>query len=154
MIFIMFFEEIKFRKKKNKTKKNPNFARDMKFRFSLKYFLLSLLIFSIEVTIATILKDWYFVRAFVGDILVVVLVYALVSSFFDYRNKNKLLFFVFVFAVFVEILQYFKLAEKLGFPKGSPAYIIIGNYFSWEDISCYAIGCLSVFFINKIFRID
>ncbi|RKW60200.1 MAG: DUF2809 domain-containing protein, partial [Riemerella sp.] len=27
--------------------------------------------------------------------------------------------------------------------------IIIGNYFSWEDILCYAIGCLSVFFINK-----
>ena len=113
-----------------------------------------MLIFSVEVVIATILKDWYFVRAFVGDILVVVLVYTLINSFFEYRNKNKLLFFVFIFAVFVEMLQYFKLAEKLGFPKGSPAYIIIGNYFSWEDISCYAIGCLSVFFINKIFRID
>ena len=145
---------MKFKKKKNKTKKNPNFVRDMKFRFSLKYFLLSLLIFSLEVTIATILKDWYFVRAFVGDILVVVLVYTLINSFFDYRNKNKLLFFVFIFAVFVEMLQYFKISEKLGFPKGSPAYIIIGNYFSWEDIFCYAIGCLSVFFINKIFRID
>ena len=151
MIFIMFLKKMKF---KNKTKKNPNFARYMEFRFSLKYFLLSLLIFIIEVVIATILKDWYFVRAFVGDILVVVLVYTLINSFFDYRNKNKLLFFVFIFAVFVEMLQYFKLAEKLGFPKGSPAYIIIGNYFSWEDILCYAIGCLSVFFINKIFRID
>ena len=151
MIFIMFLKKMKF---KNKTKKNPNFARYMEFRFSLKYFLLSLLIFIIEVVIATILKDWYFVRAFVGDILVVVLVYTLINSFFDYRNKNKLLFFVFVFAVFVEMLQYFKLAEKLGFPKGSLAYIIIGNYFSWEDILCYAIGCLSVFFINKIFRID
>ena len=151
MIFIMFLKKMKF---KNKTKKNPNFARYMEFRFSLKYFLLSLLIFIIEVVIATILKDWYFVRAFVGDILVVVLVYTLINSFFDYRNKNKLLFFVFVFAVFVEMLQYFKLAEKLGFPKGSPAYIIIGNYFSWEDILCYVVGCLSVFFINKIFRID
>ena len=151
MIFIMFLKKMKF---KNKTKKNPNFALYMEFRFSLKYFLLSLLIFIIEVVIATILKDWYFVRAFVGDILVVVLVYMLINSFFDCRNKNKLLFFVFVFAVFVEMLQYFKLAEKLGFQKGSPAYIIIGNYFSWEDILCYAIGCLSVFFINKIFRID
>ena len=151
MIFIMFLKKMKF---KNKTKKNPNFARYMEFRFSLKYFLLSLLIFIIEVVIATILKDWYFVRAFVGDILVVVLVYTLINSFFEYRNKNKLLFFVFVFAVFVEMLQYFKLAEKLGFQKGSPAYIIIGNYFSWEDILCYAIGCLSVFFVNKIFRID
>ena len=146
MIFIMFLKKMKF---KNKTKKNPNFARYMEFRFSLKYFLLSLLIFIIEVVIATILKDWYFVRAFVGDILVVVLVYMLINSFFDCRNKNKLLFFVFIFAVFVEMLQYFKLAEKLGFQKGSPAYIIIGNYFSWEDILCYAIGCLSVFFINK-----
>lgn len=151
MIFIMFLKKMKF---KNKTKKNPNFALYMEFRFSLKYFLLSLLIFIIEVVIATILKDWYFVRAFVGDILVVVLVYTLINSFFDCRNKNKLLLYVFVFAVFVEMLQYFKLAEKLGFPKGSPAYIIIGNYFSWEDILCYAIGCLSVFFINKIFRID
>ena len=151
MIFLMFLKKMKFMEK---TKKNPNFVRDMKFRFSLKYFLLSLLIFSVEVIIATILKDWYFVRAFVGDILVVVLVYTLINSFFDCRNKNKLLLYVFVFAVFVEMLQYFKLAEKLGFPKGSSAYIIIGNYFSWEDILCYAIGCLSVFFINKIFRID
>ena len=66
MIFIMIFEKMKFKKKKNKIKKNPNFARDMKFRFSLKYFLLSLLIFSVEVVIANHSERQVFPEGFCG----------------------------------------------------------------------------------------
>lgn len=125
----------------------------MVFRFSFKYFLLSVILFLVEVVIATLLRDIYFVRAFLGDVLVVILVYTFMMAFFEPKNKALLLFCVFLFAVLVEVSQYFKLAEKLGFAEGSVAYIVLGNYFSWRDILCYAVGCLLVFlFINKKWR--
>lgn len=116
----------------------------MKLQFNLPYFLFSFFIFIIEVSIATVFKDWYFVRAFLGDILVVILLYTLVCSFFKVRNTTILVLSIFAFSVVVEVLQYFKIAEHLGFKEGSIGYIVIGNYFSWEDIVCYAIGCLVV----------
>lgn len=116
----------------------------MKLQFNLSYFLLSVFIFIVEVSIATIFKDWYFIRAFLGNILVVILLYTLVYSLFKVRKTTILVLSIFAFSVVVEVLQYFKIAEHLGFKEGSIGYIVIGNYFSWEDIVCYAIGCLVV----------
>lgn len=116
----------------------------MKLQFNLSYFLLSVFIFIVEVSIATIFKDWYFVCAFLGDILVVILLYTLACSFFKVRKITILVLSIFAFSVVVEVLQYFKIAEHWGFKEGSIGYIVIGNYFSWEDIVCYAIGCLVV----------
>lgn len=114
----------------------------MKLTFNKVYFLKSVFLFVIEVLIATILRKIYFLRAYVGDILVVMLIYTLILTFFKVKNKNKLLIGVFLFAVIVEILQFFKVADLLGFSKGSVGYIVMGNYFSWEDIICYGVGCV------------
>lgn len=114
----------------------------MKLTFNKVYFLKSVFLFVIEVLIATILQKIYFLRAYVGDILVVMLIYTLILAFFKVKNKNKLLIGVFLFAVIVEILQFFKVADLLGFSKGSVGYIVMGNYFSWEDIICYGVGCV------------
>lgn len=114
----------------------------MKLTFNKVYFLKSVFLFVIEVLIATILQKIYFLRAYVGDILVVMLIYTLILAFFKFKNKNKLLIGVFLFAVIVEILQFFKVADLLGFSKGSVGYIVMGNYFSWEDIICYGVGCV------------
>ena len=122
----------------------------MIFKFSLKYLFLSLVIFCVEVIIATLLKDVYFIRAFVGDVLVVVLLYTFFRTFIEPKSEGALLIFIFGFAVLIETLQYFKLAESLGFEKNSFAYIVLGNYFSWGDILCYAVGCFLVYlFVNK-----
>lgn len=121
----------------------------MKFQFNKEYFLKAILIFVIEVLIATVFRKIYFLRAFVGDILVVMLVYTSILAFFKVKNKNKLLLGVFLFAVLVEILQYFKVAEILGFSKDSLGYVLMGNYFSWEDIVCYAVGCLLLKLLDK-----
>lgn len=121
----------------------------MKFRFSFTYFLLAGLIFVIEILIATLLKNIYFIRAFIGDVLVVILLYFAILSIFKIKNRSILLLCIFIFSVIIEVAQYFKIAEVLGFPKGSIAHIVIGNYFSWGDIVCYAIGCILMYWIEK-----
>lgn len=126
-------------------KKNIN----MKFQFSLKYLLISIFIFLIEVLIATKLKDIFLVRAYLGDVIVVILIYTLVKSFFRVNNE-KLILGVLIFSCFIEFAQYFNIAEKLGFRPGSLMYIVIGNSFSWIDILCYAVGCLLLFLFVKM----
>ncbi|KMQ66554.1 hypothetical protein ACM46_03225 [Chryseobacterium angstadtii] len=121
----------------------------MKLKFNLKYFLLTIFIFLIEVLIATKLEDIFFVRAYLGDVIVVMLLYTFVRSFVT-MNNEKLILGIFAFSCLVELAQYFNIAEKLGFRPGSLMYIVIGNSFSWIDILCYAAGCLLLFFWVKL----
>ncbi|WP_267403464.1 MULTISPECIES: DUF2809 domain-containing protein [unclassified Chryseobacterium] len=122
----------------------------MKFKCSLKYFVSTILIFLIEVLIATKLKDIFFVRAYLGDVIVVMLIYTFIKSFFEIKNNQKLILGVFIFSCLVEFAQYFNIAEKLGFQPGSLMYIVIGNSFSWIDILCYTAGCLLLSVFVKI----
>lgn len=121
----------------------------MKFKFNLKYLLLTIFIFFIEVLIATVLKNQFFIRAYLGDVIVVMLLYTLVKSFFII-DSTKLILGIFAFSCVVEFAQYFKLADKLGFPEGSLMYIVVGNSFSWIDILCYGVGCLILYLIVKV----
>ncbi|REC43479.1 ribosomal maturation YjgA family protein [Chryseobacterium pennipullorum] len=116
----------------------------MKLKFSLPYLFLTVFIFLAEVLIATILKDIFFVRAYLGDVIVVMLLYTFVKSFIKV-NDYKLIFGILIFSCIVEFAQYFNIAEKLGFRPGSIMYIVIGNSFSWIDILCYAVGCLLLY---------
>ncbi|PKF75228.1 DUF2809 domain-containing protein [Chryseobacterium sp. PMSZPI] len=117
----------------------------MELKFNLKYFLLTLFIFLVEVLIATIWKDIFFIRAYLGDVIVVILIYTFVKSFIKVRNDQKLILGVLIFSFAVEFAQYFNIAEKLGFRQGSLMYVVIGNSFSWIDILCYTIGCLLLY---------
>ncbi|WP_300349625.1 DUF2809 domain-containing protein [Chryseobacterium sp.] len=121
----------------------------MKFKFNLKYLLLTILLFLIEVLIATVLKDQFFIRAYLGDVIVVMLLYTFVKSFLII-NDVKLILGIFVFSCLIEFAQFFNIAEKLGFQPGSLMYIVIGNSFSWIDIVCYAAGCLLLYLFVKI----
>ncbi|REC80474.1 DUF2809 domain-containing protein [Chryseobacterium elymi] len=116
----------------------------MKFKFSPTYLLLTIFIFLTEVLIATKLADIFFVRAYLGDVIVVMLLYTFVKTFVKI-NDEKLILGILIFSCIVEFAQYFMVAEKLGFRPGSLMYIVIGNSFSWIDILCYAAGCLLLF---------
>lgn len=114
----------------------------MTLTFNKKYFIWALALFGVEFLIATLFKNIGFIRGYLGDVLVVILLYYIVLSFVKVKHKGKLIWGIFAFAVVVEVLQYFGVASYLGFAKGSIGYIILGNNFSWADIICYAIGCL------------
>lgn len=119
-------------------------------KFNLKYLLLSTVIFLVEVSIATIFKDIVFVRSYLGDVLVVMLIYTLILSFFEIENRTKLIIGIFIFSVFVEVLQYFKIADILGLKPGSIAAIVVGNSFSSIDILFYAAGSVILYLIKKL----
>ncbi|WP_076444520.1 DUF2809 domain-containing protein [Chryseobacterium sp. RU37D] len=119
-------------------------------KFSLQYFLITTFLFLIEILIATWLKDIFFVRAYLGDVIVVILIYTFIKSFFTVKNTHNLIFGILVFSCLVEFAQYFKIADKVGFQPGSLMYIVVGNSFSWIDILCYAVGCLLLFLLMKL----
>lgn len=110
------------------------------FRFHYQYFLATVFIFLLEVLIATAFKGIFFIRAYLGDVIVVMLIYTFIRSFFSIQNDVKLIFGILIFSFLVEFAQYFNIAEKLGFRPGSIMYIIVGNSFSWIDMLCYAVG--------------
>lgn len=122
----------------------------MKFKFNLTYFAITILIFLIEVLIATVLKNQFFIRAYLGDVIVVMLLYTFVKSFLLIEDNRTLVLGIFIFSCLTEFAQFFHIAEKLGFQPGSLMYIVIGNSFSWIDIGCYAAGCVILYVLQLI----
>ena len=88
------------------------------------------------------------IRNYIGDILVIILIYSAIMSIAHF-NKKIVILFTLVFAFTIEFSQYFKLAEHLGFDKGSVAYIVLGNTFSVEDLICYLIGGLIILLVES-----
>ena len=117
----------------------------MKKRFF--YIISFLLIFCIEVLIALYVRD-NFIRPYVGDMLVVVLVYSFVRIFLP-TGIPRMPFYVFLFACFVEVLQYFHLVETLGVTN-RVARIVLGSTFDWGDIACYVVGCVFIVLFERI----
>lgn len=99
-------------------------------------------IFIVELFIALYVHD-RIIRPYIGDMLVVVLVYCFVRVIIP-RGVKRLPLYVFLFAACVEILQYFHLVELLGLQGNRAARIILGSVFDWKDIACYGAGCLLI----------
>ena len=118
-------------------------------RFNYKFFIATIFLFIVEVLIATKLAyiDW--LRAYFGDVLVVILIYTFIQSFFDF-DKTKTIIGVFLFACAIEFAQHFHFAELLGFKDNKIAMIFLGNSFSWIDILCYVFGCILVLLTSVI----
>jgi len=120
----------------------------MKIKLNIKYLCAFIAIFIIEVIIAVFIHD-NFIRPYLGDVLVVVLIYCFIKIFLG--NEIKLLpLYIFVFAALVEIGQYFNLAKLLGLSDYAIARVIIGSTFDLKDISCYLVGCTGLFLYEMI----
>jgi len=109
-----------------------------------------IIVFIIEAIIAVFIHD-NFIRPYLGDVLVVVLIYCFIKAFV--RNETKLLpLYIFIFAVLVEVGQYFNLVTLLGLSEYKLARIIIGSTFDMKDIACYLVGCVGLFLYEMIKR--
>ncbi len=117
-------------------------------KFNIRYFALAALIFIIEVIIALYVKD-RFIRPYGGDVLVVVLMYCFVKSFFDFPVA-PLALSVLIFAFVIESLQYIKIMEKLGLEKSALARTVIGTSFAWMDILSYIAGIGMVLLVENV----
>ena len=96
-------------------------------------------ILTIEVFIALFVRD-SFIRPYVGDMLVTVLICCFVRFVFP-EKFNMIPLFVFVFSVLVEIGQYFDFVKLLGFDRNLFFSTLLGRTFSVADIICYGTGC-------------
>jgi Protein of unknown function (DUF2809) len=112
------------------------------FKFYPKYFYTTVLLFLIEVFIGVFVRD-LFIRPFVGDVLVVILIYCFVKSFWKIR-PNIAIGSVFIFSCIVEGLQYLNVIDMLGIRKYKLLVIILGSSFDWHDIIAYAVGSVVV----------
>ena len=106
-------------------------------------------IFMIELYIGIYIRDNY-IRPYLGDILVVPLIYSFLNIFFKNEYK-KLISKVVIFAIFIEVLQYFKLVELLGI-KNKILRIVIGTTYDFSDIFCYVIGGVLMYLIMLIIK--
>ena len=101
------------------------------------YAIATVILLLIEVLIAIYVHD-AFVRPYIGDVLVVVVIYTFIRIFVPERCK-LLPLYVFIFAALVEALQMFHIVEALGWQKNRFLSILVGSVFDWKDILCYAI---------------
>ena len=106
--------------------------------FHKNYFLLTLLIFFIEIGIALYINDT-FIRPYLGDVLVVILLYCFVKTFFKVPVITTALL-VLLFSFIVELLQFLNIVKIIGLEHYKIARIVIGTSFSWADLVCYTAG--------------
>ena len=100
----------------------------------------SIVLLLLEIFIALFMRD-SFVRPFLGDFLVVILLYMIIRSFFPI-GAPWLPAGVFAFSVLVEILQFFHIVDILHLSDNRFMSVLIGGVFDWKDILAYFLGCL------------
>jgi hypothetical protein len=116
--------------------------------FNRNYFLPAFFLLAIEVLIAVFVHD-AFVRPYIGDLLVVILLYCIARSFLKipaWIAASAVLLFSYT----VELLQYFNFVERLGWAHSKIAVIILGNSFGWPDLLAYTIGIAVVLLIEAM----
>ena len=114
------------------------------------YLIVTILILIIEVMIALFVHD-KFVRPYIGDVLVTILICSFLRIFIP-KGVKLLSLYVFIFAAGVEVLQYFRIVELLGLSDNRFFSILIGSVFDVKDVVCYGIGCVIFFFGEKIIK--
>lgn len=118
--------------------------------FNIRYFTLATAIFIAEVLIALYVRD-QFVRPYVGDVLVVILIYCFVRAFLT-LPVWPLALSVLAFAFAVEGLQYLQWVEWLGLSEYALARTVMGTSFQWMDLVAYTAGITVVWCFETIFK--
>lgn len=115
-------------------------------KLNYKYLIIFIIIFLIEIFIAVFINDTV-IRPFVGDVLVIILIYTFIRIFTK-KYIKYLPIYIFLFACLIEIGQYFNLLNILHLANFKLAQIVIGTTFDIKDIICYFIGMTFTIFIN------
>lgn len=102
--------------------------------------ILTILLFGIEVLIGLYAHGW--VRSYLGDVLVVILLYTIVRTIVPKKGRWFVIpTAILIFAFIVEFLQLWGFCDRFGITN-ELLRIIIGTGFSWIDIASYCIGII------------
>ena len=116
------------------------------FTFKARYFIAAILLLVIEILIALYIHD-NIVRPYIGDYLVVILLYCVLKSFVRMPVLPAAIF-VLLFSYIIETLQYFRIVEILGLQNSTVASTVIGTSFEWIDIIAYTSGVITILIIE------
>lgn len=115
------------------------------------YLISFIVLMIIEIVIALYIHD-NFIRPYIGDILVMGVLYTFIRIFIP-EQLHSLPYILFVFAIIIEVLQYFNFADLLGI-NSKILRIVLGSTFDVKDILCYAIGTILIVTIQYIIKPD
>lgn len=115
------------------------------------YGLASLILFGIEILIGLYAGGW--VRSYLGDVLVVILLYTLFRTIC--LNKPSRWYVlptaILIFSFIVEFLQLWGFCDRFGITNNL-LRIIIGTGFSYIDLISYAIGIIPCYIVEFLRR--
>ncbi len=111
------------------------------------YIWITIALLLIEVLIALFVHD-AFIRPYIGDVLVVILLYTFLRIFIP-EGVRFLPLYIFIFAAGVEVLQYFNFVAILGLQDSTFFRILLGSVFDIQDVICYGVGCLLIAIIQN-----
>lgn len=103
-------------------------------------------LFAIEVVIALFVRD-AFIRPYIGDVLAVALVYAVLRAATPLSLRSAL-GITLAIAVMIEVAQAAKLLGALGLGENELARIIFGGSFDWLDLLAYAVGGIVIVLVE------
>ena len=111
--------------------------------------LFAVLLLIVEIFIGLFVHD-SFVRPYLGDALVVILIWCIIRVVIPDRFV-WLSGAVFLFAVIVEVSQIFPLCDVLGI-ENRLIRTLMGTSFAWGDIVAYLAGCAVTLAVDLILR--
>lgn len=122
----------------------------MTLRFGKIYLVLALLLLAAEIAIAVFVRDRV-IRPFVGDVLIVVLIYCCLRIFLNVNYRTAAMA-VLSLAVVIEILQLFDFVARLGLETNRALAIALGRTFDWLDLLAYLIGFALIVAAEKFYE--
>lgn len=118
----------------------------MTLKFNPLFTVLTVILLITEITIAYFLKDG-FIRYTVGDFLASILVYCGIRSFCN-TKALRVAITALIISFVIEFAQLFNLLDLLNLRTNKIASIILGSHFSIEDLIAYALGIITIYFID------
>lgn len=112
-----------------------------------RFLIFAVILLVVEILIALYVHD-SIVRPYVGDYLVVIMIYCFVKAFIK-ASPVKVAIGVLLFAYFIEFLQYFNFLEAIGLENNKLARVVLGHGFEWLDMVAYTLGIATVLLLSK-----
>ena len=111
----------------------------------IKYLIGFIITIIIEALIAMYVHD-YFIRPYVGDVVIIICIYLLLRIIIPDKIKYLSLY-VLMLGVIVEVMQYFNFTNMIS-GGNKLLKIALGSTFDIKDIICYAIGYIIIVLVE------
>lgn len=117
-------------------------------KINMKYLFAFLVLLLTEIIIGLFVSDTI-IRPYIGDVLVVILLYTFIRGIIQKKIKN-LPIYIFVFATIVEVAQYYDIVNILHLQDKKVISTIIGTSFDIKDIFCYLVGTIIIIIWERV----